>query len=138
MLNTFALRDEKRKKVGAGCKMYPAPADDSGMGSAVPPVIKEHADARAADEHIAQNAEPVRHLAKDEKAQRGGIEHLRIIVCIRIAYGFKTFFIRHITIIQDIIFDLCFVESTRGPSVLLGRTRRADYRQCDNMEDFIF
>ena len=60
--------------------MHPAPSVFSGMGSVVPPVIKKHADPRAADEHIAQNAEPVRHLAKDEKAQRGGIEHLRIII----------------------------------------------------------
>lgn len=50
------------------------------MGSITPPVIKKHADPRAADEHIAQNAEPIRHLAKDEKAQRGRKEHLRIII----------------------------------------------------------
>ena len=80
MLNTFPRRDEKRKKVGAGCPYIRRQPIFSGMGSVVPPVIEKHADARAADEHIAQDAEPVRYITKDEKAQRRGKEHLRIVI----------------------------------------------------------
>ena len=43
-------------------------------------VIDIHCNARAADENITDNAESVRHVAEDEKAENCGENYLRIII----------------------------------------------------------
>lgn len=43
-------------------------------------VIYEHPHSRAADENIAYNAQDIRHITEDEKSERRGEEHLRVVI----------------------------------------------------------
>ena len=58
---------------------------------------------------------------------------MAVIIRIRIAYGFETFFIGHIAIIENIIFDFRLMERARRPRVFLGRARRKDHHQNDDI-----
>ena len=50
----------------------------SGSGFSV--IVKIHPHTRAADEHIAQHAERIRHVPKDEETQSRRKDHLRIVI----------------------------------------------------------
>lgn len=43
-------------------------------------VIYEHPHSRATDKDIAYNAQDIRHIPEDEKSERRGEEHLRVII----------------------------------------------------------
>ena len=43
-------------------------------------VIYEHPHSRATDKDIAYNAQDIRHIAEDEKSERRGEEHLRVVI----------------------------------------------------------
>ena len=43
-------------------------------------VIYKHPHSRAADENIAYNAQDIRHITEDEKSERRGEEHLRVVI----------------------------------------------------------
>ena len=43
-------------------------------------VVKIHPDACAADEHITENAEHIRHVAEDDKTEQRRKQHLRVVV----------------------------------------------------------
>ena len=43
-------------------------------------VIYEHPHSRAADEDIAYDAQDIRHITEDEKSERRGEEHLRVVI----------------------------------------------------------
>lgn len=42
--------------------------------------IYKHPHSRAADENIAYNAQDIRHITEDEKSERRGEEHLRVVI----------------------------------------------------------